>query len=65
MYPKYHIPLIVKTAQEAQGKAAASCHPARGVGRETPFDIKALQPSQKFALDLKPHIFTGEKYLRH
>lgn len=65
LYSKHHIPLLVKTAPKAQGKAAASCHPARGVGREMPLDIKALQSSQKFAFDLEPHIFTWEKYLHH
>lgn len=36
--------------------------PARAAGREMPLDAKAPQSSQKFVLDLKPCVFTWEKY---
>lgn len=60
LYSKHHILSLVKTALEVQGKAATPCHPARGVGREMPFDINVLQLSQSLRLILN-HTFLHEK----
>lgn len=62
VYCEYHSPLLGKTTLERRVRLLP---PARGAGREMPFDRKAPQSTQTFAFDLKPHIFTWEKCLNH